>query len=429
MSTQNSPQNPTIPREICVMVTAAFIIALGYGLIAPLLPQFIVSFDVSMAAAGMVISVFSATRLIFAPSAGALVDRIGNRKIYLIGLLTVATATGAVSVAQEYWQVVALRGLAGLGSTMFTVSAMGLIVKLSPPTIRGKCSATYATAFLLGNVVGPVLGASLSFSGFRWPFFIYGVAVAIAACVVWALMPKVDHAEEVAHELPHMHLKEAWQDVAFRAVLTSNFAQCWINLGVRVSVLPLFAASVFHNGAAAAGFALAVFAAGNAAVLQFSGRWADTYGRRPLVMIGLTGTAVFMGVLGFADSVWSLILVSALAGASSGLINPAQQAVVADVVGNKRSGGQVLSAFQMGGDLGQICGPILVGFLADVYGFKVAFAICGVVALMGIIAWAFARETLKSHRAIIRRIPKDEHKDGYKDEHEKDKEDSKEDSE
>lgn len=388
------------------MVSAAFIIASGYGIIAPLLPQFIVSFDVSMAAAGMVISVFAAARLIFAPSAGFLVDRVGNRRIYLIGLTTVALATGTISVAQEYWQVVVLRGLAGIGSTMFTVSAMGLVVKLSPPAIRGKCSATYATAFLLGNAVGPVIGAALSFLGFRWPFFIYGVSGVIAVCIVWALMPKVNRMAEKSRQLPTMHIKEAWDDVAFRAVLTSNFAQCWINLGVRISVLPLFAASVFDNGAAASGFALAVFAGGNAAMLQLSGRWADTYGRRPMIMVGLSGTAVFMGILGFADSVWSLMLVSALAGAAAGLINPAQQAVVADVVGNKRSGGQVLSAFQMGGDLGQICGPILVGFLADIYGFKAAFAICGFVAIAGIIAWACARETLNSHKAIIRRFPK-----------------------
>lgn len=52
----NPEQKPHIPREIWVMVTAAFIIALGYGLIAPLLPQFVVSFDVSMAAAGLVVS-------------------------------------------------------------------------------------------------------------------------------------------------------------------------------------------------------------------------------------------------------------------------------------------------------------------------------------------------------------------------------------
>ena len=248
---------PKIPREIWVMVTAAFIIALGYGLIAPLLPQFVVSFDVSMAAAGLVVSIFAASRLLFAPMSGSLVDRVGSRRVYLVGLMTVAVTTGLVAIAQEYWHIVVLRALAGLGSTMFTVSAMGLIVRLSPPSIRGKCSATYATAFLLGNVAGPVLGASLSFLGFRWPFFIYGVGVALAAFVVWWQMPRVNHKQASQDKLPPMRLQEAWGDTAYRAVLTSNFAHSWINMGVRVSVLPLFAASIFHNGAAASGLALA----------------------------------------------------------------------------------------------------------------------------------------------------------------------------
>ena len=98
-----------IPREIWVMVTAAFIIALGYGLIAPLLPQFIVSFDVSMAAAGLVVSIFSASRLIFAPVAGRLIDRVGTRGVYIGGLLTVAVTTGLVGIAQDYWHIVLLR--------------------------------------------------------------------------------------------------------------------------------------------------------------------------------------------------------------------------------------------------------------------------------------------------------------------------------
>ncbi|WP_338079353.1 MFS transporter [Corynebacterium simulans] len=396
---------PKIPCEIWIMVSAAFIIALGYGIIAPLLPQFVVSFDVSMAAAGMVVSIFSASRLIFAPGAGKLVDKFGSRWVYLTGLFTVAITTALVAVAQEYWHIVLFRALAGIGSTMFTVSAMGLIVKLSPPTIRGKCSATYATAFLLGNIIGPLLGASLAFMGFRWPFVLYGAGVALAAVVVWVLMPSLSRDGSAGAALPPMKLSEAWHDTAYRAVLTSNFAQGWINMGVRVSVLPLFAAAVFHNGAAASGFALAVFAAGNAAVLQFSGRWADIYGRRPMILIGLVGTGVFVGLMGLADTIPTLLIVSAFAGAASGLINPAQTAAIGDVVGNKRSGGQVLSTFQMAGDFGQILGPIVVGGLADYFGFAKAFAVCAGVAAMGLVAWLCGRETLQERRAIVRRIP------------------------
>ncbi len=343
-----------IPREIWVMVTAGFIIALGYGLIAPLLPQFIVSFDVSMAAAGLVVSVFSASRLVFAPAAGFLIDRVGTRRVYVTGLFTVALTTGLVGMAQEYWQIVALRAIAGIGSTMFTVAAMGLIVRLSPPSIRGRCSATYATSFLLGNVIGPLVGASLSFLGFRWPFFIYGTGVAIAALVVWILMPSVNRADERRRQLRPMHVAEAWEDTAYRAVLTSNFAQGWINMGVRVAVLPLFAAAIFANGASTSGVALAAFAAGNAIVLQFSGSWSDRVGRRPLIIAGLVGSALFVGTLGLATNIVSLLILSALSGAASGLIAPSQQAAVADIVGSQRSGGQVLSTFQMAGDFGQI---------------------------------------------------------------------------
>lgn len=401
-----SKVQPKVPREIWVLVVAAFIIALGYGLIAPLLPQFIVSFDVSMAAAGLVVSIFSVTRLIMAPGAGVLVDKLGTRAVYITGLLIVAVTTGLVAGAMEYWHIIVLRALAGIGSTMFTVSAMGLIVKMAPPTVRGKCSAIYGTSFLIGNIIGPIMGAALSFLGFRWPFFIYGVGVALAALVVWILMPKVDHTEETSTAKPPMKLKEAWGDTAFRATLTSNFAHGWANMGVRVSVVPLFAAAMFHNGSAVAGFALAAYALGTAIVLQVSGRMADSIGRRPLIIAGLTGTAIFVGVFGFAGSAPVLIVLSALAGAAGGFTNPAQQAVIADVIGNERSGGQVLSSFQMAMDLGSIGGPIIVGLLADIFGFKIAFAVCGVLSLIGVVAWIFARETLENPKPKIRRLPK-----------------------
>ena len=62
----------------------------------------------------------------------------------------------------------------------------------------------------------------------------------------------------------------------------------------------------------------------------------------------------------------------------------------------------MLSAFQMAGDFGQIMGPIVIGFLADRYGFAAAFGLCGVVALGGVIAWAFGRDTLADRKIILR---------------------------
>lgn len=400
-------EKPKIPAEIWVLVSAAFIIALGYGLIAPIIPQFAVSFDVSMAAAGFVVSIFAMSRLFFAPVSGRLIDALGSRKVYLTGLITVAVTTAAVSLAQEYWHILVLRGLGGVGSTMFTVSAMGLIVKMAPPTIRGRASSVYASAFLIGNIIGPVVGAGLSVLGMRIPFVIYGGAVALAAFVVWWRMPKRDDsAKKDQGNEPPMRFREAWRDSAYRSALFGAFANGWSNFGVRVATLPLFAAAVFQHGGAAAGLAMATFAAGNAISLQFSGRLADRIGRKPMIISGLIVNAVFTGGMGFADSFWPLLIVSALAGAGAGMLNPAQQAVLADVIGNNRSGGKVLANFQMAQDLGTITGPIVVGMIAETMGFRAGFLICGVISLTAAGIWAFGRESLEKDGSKLERVGK-----------------------
>ncbi|MCT1805693.1 MFS transporter [Corynebacterium sanguinis] len=387
---------PKIPRTIWVLTAAAFIIALGYGFIAPILPQFTASFGVSMVAAGAVVSVFAAARLIGAPGAGILVDKVGSRPVYITGLLIVAVATFLVAFAQAYWHVFALRFIAGFGSTMFTLSAQALIVRVAPPMIRGRASAVYASAFLLGNIIGPVIGALLASLGFRIPFAVYGIGVGAAAIMVWILTSTPRGRVVLPPKLPPMRLSEAISLPTYQSLLTSGFANGWANFGARVSVLPLFAASVFANGSAAAGLALTAFALGTAVTLQFSGRLADAIGRKPLIIAGLAATTVFTGSLGLATHVWSLLLLSVLAGVGGGLMNPAQQATLADLIGNERSGGKALSTFQMTMDAGQICAPIVVGMLAEVYGFGVAFASCGALTLASLIVWLLrGQETRK----------------------------------
>nr|WP_051067271.1 MFS transporter [Corynebacterium ciconiae] len=386
---------PPLPKEIWALVAAAFIIALGFGIVAPIIPQFARSFDVSLAAASAVVSVFAASRLFFAPVSGRAIDRIGSRKVYLTGLVTVAITTGLVGATHQYWQILVLRGIGGIGSTMFTVSAMGLIVRMAPPAVRGKASSIYATGFLVGNVVGPVVGAALSFMGMRAPFFIYGATVLLAAAVVYVMLSEeVIGNYEKGDTSPPMHFREAWRDSAYKAVLVSGFANGWSNFGVRVAVIPLFAAAMFHQAGAVAGIALAFFAGGNALALQFSGRLSDRWGRKPLVIPGLVINAVFTASIGLTHEPITLLTVSVFAGFGAGCLNPAQQAVLADVVGRHRSGGRVLANFQMAQDLGAITGPIVVGALAEHAGYEWAFASCGVIGLCAATVWLKARESL-----------------------------------
>lgn len=195
------------------------------------------------------------------------------------------------------------------------------------------------------------------------------------------------------------------QDTAFRSVLVSNFAHGWVNMGVRVAVIPLFAAAVFTDSAAAAGYALAAYAAGNAIVLQFSGRLADRIGRKPMIMVGFAASALCVGLYGTADTLWLLLVLSTLSGAAAGIAVPAQQATLADVIGNERSGGKVLAVFQMSMDLGMIFGPLAIGAAADNWGFTWAFLLSAGVAALAFFAWIPGRETLLSRDANLQEMP------------------------
>ena len=391
-------QRPPIPREILVLVAAAFVIAVGFGLISPVLPQFAQSFDVTVAAATVIVSAFAFFRLLFAPAGGALVTRLGERPVYLVGLIIVALSTGASAFAQSYWQLLIFRSLGGIGSTMFTVSAMALLVRMAPPTIRGRVSSLYGSAFLIGGVIGPVIGGLLGEFGMRVPFVVYGVALLIAAGFVGVMLRGAHmRPDPTRAELPAMTVREARGNSAYRAAMISAFANGWTNFGVRVAVLPLFAVAIVGE-TWAAGVALAVGAGATAVTLQFSGRLADTVGRRPPIIVGLGVSGLAMGAMGLAPGLVVILILSALVGVGAGLLNPAQQASVADVVGNDRSGGKVLAGFQMCQDAGGIGGPILVGLVADHGGWGWAFALSGVISLVAVLPWLRAQETLLSPR-------------------------------
>lgn len=384
----------TLPVEVWVLVAAAFVIAIGFGLIAPVLPGYATSFDVGVTAATIVVSAFALFRLLFAPVSGNLVGRIGERPTYLLGLAIVATSSFATAFAGSYWQLLAFRAVGGIGSTMFTVSAMGLLVRIAPPNLRGRVSSLYATAFLIGGVLGPVLGGLLVGFSMRAPFLVYAGSLVVAMIVVWVFLPKTSSgAGSQVNAKPPMSLRGAMANPAYRAALGSGFANGWANFGVRVALLPLMFAAMFSDGARMAALAMAVFALGNALAVGIGGRLADLRGRRPMVLLGVSVCGAATVAFGLADNQWLLYALSLVAGAGVGLFGPAQQATVADVIGNDRSGGQVLATFQMVQDLGAITGPVVGGLVAELFGYGWAFGVTGGLMLLSAVLWVPAPET------------------------------------
>jgi MFS family permease len=393
-NTSREPGVRDLPRETWVLVAGGFIVAVGMGIVSPALPAFATSFGVGVTAASFIISAFALMRLLFAPVSGRLVTAMGERRIYSLGITIVGISSTACAFADSYWQLLVFRALGGIGSTMFTVSGVGLLIRLAPPHLRGRASGLWATSFLLGNISGPIVGGLVVGYSLRLPFITYGVALFIAAFLGWFLLRKSTLAAPVRDdETPKMPLGEALRNRAYLASLLSNFGNGWAVLGVRLALVPLFVVEALKAPESMSGVALSVFAAGNAGVLLLSGRVADKVGRKPMVLSGLVVAGLATAVMGVTTSVAAFLVLSAVAGMGAGVLNPAQNAAVADVIGSKRRGGPVLATFQQAADLGQIVGPLAAGALADAVSFQAAFAVTGSAMLLGLLAWLGAPET------------------------------------
>ena len=407
---RRTPWLKDLPREVAVLSAVAFSVALGFGILAPSLPIFADTFGVSAFAASAVISVFALMRFISAPAAGAMVDRVGERTVMASGLFIVGISSLAAGFSQTYWQLIVLRGAGGIGSAMFTVSAMALLLRVVEPNQRGRASSAFSGGFLIGGVAGPAVGGIVVAWSIRAPFFVYAGALMLATAVALIFLSKAhirEREEIVAHgeENKLRELRNALKDKAYQAALGTNLISGLVTFGLRASVVPLFVIEGLQRGASLSGFGFLAAAALQAVLLLPAGRMADTRGRRRAMLIGSIGTFIGMVILTLSDVATNalgtagllgvlLFLISmAVQGAGQAFLSSAPSATVGDIMGGRR-GGIVIATFQMMSDLGAVIGPLLAGLLVDLYDFDWAFAAGALIAIIPILLVLRMPETL-----------------------------------
>ena len=256
-STDSRPDKPKLPREVWLLVAANVVVALGYGVVSPVLPQYARHFGVSISAATFVITAFAVMRLVAAPPAGWLVQRLGERRVYINGLLIVAVSTAVCAFAQTYWQLLLFRSLGGLGSAMFSVSSLALD---DPDLAAGR------TRSRRGSVLVGIPDRIGGWTGARQPHGRIGARGAVrdlrgSRCS--SRPPWCSSACGAARWLrqrkptePPVSLREVLRHRAYRAALLSNFATGWAAFGLRIALVPLFIVDVLGRSTGIAGLAL-----------------------------------------------------------------------------------------------------------------------------------------------------------------------------
>lgn len=381
-----SPRN--LPREVGVLSAVAFAVAVGFGIVAPAIPVFAREFGVGRTAAGAVISVFALLRFVSALACGRLVDRFGERAVLGAGLAIVAASSAVAGLARTYWQLLLLRGIGGVGSAMFTVAAMSLLLRVVGADRRGRATGVFQGGFLVGGIAGPALGGLLTGASLRLPFFVYAGTLAVAGAIAMGALARVQLQEAGADadpaEVERTSLGTALRDPAYRAALVTNVGTGWALFGVRSSLVPLFVVEGLHRGPVWTGVGFVLGSAAQAALLLPAGRFTDERGRRPAMILGSALATGSMVLLAASPTIGAYVLAMVLFGVGSAFLGVAPAAVVGDTVRGR--GGSVVAVFQMAADLGAIIGPLAAGYLADTASFGAAWASVAAVLALGLVS-------------------------------------------
>jgi MFS transporter, DHA1 family, multidrug resistance protein len=370
-----------LPPEVAILTAVSFTVALGFGIVAPVIPAFARQFGVSVTAATGVISVFALLRVIGALPAGRLVDRFGESGVMAAGIALVAVSSVLAGLSQSFAELLVLRGSGGVGSAMFSISAQALLLGSVPGGQRGRASGLFSGGFLVGGISGPAVGGLIAAWSLRAPFFIYGGLLVVPAGLAAVVLRRTPNQRPAAASQPPVRLLAALgravRSRTYRAAASANLADGFAALGVRGALVPLFVRDVLHRSVVWTGIGFLLFAALNGAALLPGGRVADTAGRRPVIIAGCLISAAGMVMLALLPGPWGYLAALAVAGFGSGLLDVAPAAMIGDIIDS--GGGTLVASYQMAGDVGSVVGPVAGGFLVDSASYAAAFGLAAAV--------------------------------------------------
>jgi len=387
-SSSAAGDRPRLSRDTYVLGIIAFFVMVGFGVVVPVLPVYAKSFGVDNFAVGAIISAFALMRFVSSPFVGKLIDLLGERTVLSVGIGIVSLSSALAGLAQNYPQLLILRGVGGIGSAMFTVAAMTLLLGSAAPSIRARSIGFYQGGFLIGGMAGPALGGLLAGISLTAPFFFYAGTLAVAGIIGIILLKPADRqgSNATAALAPLLPFRTVLKDTRYRAALLANFSQGWTSFGVRGALVPILVLEVLRGPSSWTGIAFAVAAVAQAIALAPASKFVDTVGRRPAIIGAYALAAATIMCVPFSPNIWVLTILLSLYGVAAAFMGTAPAASVGDAAG--RSGGRPVAVFSMVSDLGAIIGPLAAGFLADSVSYEVAFAV-GALLLLATSAYAF----------------------------------------
>lgn len=373
-------------RGVVFLCLAICMNSWGMGAISPILPLFTdQEFGVNRTQVGLAVGLHGMSRLFIAVPAGYMTQRRGCRFILNLGTAVNLLGAAMVALSFNYYWLLGWRAISGLGSAMFTTGVSIYLREVATPKSRARFLSLQELSILVGVTFGPYIGGIMGeHLGLRFPLYLQVLLILASLGLLYKFVPDPGAASgsvrSTGSGISLEQTREQSRPVAapgsLRRLLVSP-AFIFVGLfalmivanrqGGRFSVMPLYGeAKGFRPDQLGAFISITHFP--QFFTTMISGFLSDRIGRKATII-----PAVLLISLGIVAFVWSgtfqmLMTSGVLLGLGEGLAGPPSVAFFADIAPPGLEG-VTMGLFRTFGGLGSLLGALLLGGVADLWGF------------------------------------------------------------
>lgn len=351
---------------------------------------------------GIVLSLFGFLNSFGQPFTGRLSDRTGRRRVFILaGLALLGTASGAYAFVDNYYALIVLRLLQGIGAALTIPATVALVNELATSANRGGNFGVFNTFRLLGFGFGPIAAGVLitggfngqtvtsyrvfgaTVSGFDAAFAVAVLGAAVSFTLVTLLVADPKETEAAAGDDLSVAVRDPTGKHLFDPVFTLGLVTLFMAIGIGLfATLQELVNSRLGQGPFLFSIEFAAVVIANVVLQVPIGQASDRYGRRPFLVVGFVLLVPSTLAQGLVTTPTVMILVRLAQGVAVAMVFAPALALAGDLAKRGQSGTQ-LSVLTMAFGLGVAIGPLASGFLVG-FGFVYPFAFGAVLAALGL---------------------------------------------
>lgn len=356
---------PLWTRPFIILTLTLFFLSLGFYLLLPALPIYILQQGISESHLGLIIGVFTMAAVVSRPFIGGLIDQFGRRIFIIVGLILFALSMVLYNWASGFILLMLLRIFHGFSWAVSTTSIGTSITDVIPASRRGEGMGWYGLSMTISMAIGPIIGIEIvqrySFSNL---FFL--AATLTVMVFLFHLIIKVPFKGKKDLE------KVEFFDKSVISISAAIFFLTFTYGGI-ITFFPLFPQSIQVN----AGTFFLIYALVLTIIRPVAGKLADRYSEGTVIIPSLIIAILALLVLSLSKDSIGVIVSAILYGIGFGAAQPTLQAATLRLVFSHRKG-VANASFFTALDFGIGLGAILLGPVSQYLGYSFLFTICAI---------------------------------------------------